>query len=245
MDSARGRADDRRVAPPEDAAQTADARTAVLRLDAGTSWSVVDGTVIGRRPPVDVVLDAPEVSRRHARIEWRDGAWWVVDLESTNGTFVGGERVSAHRLAAYDVVEIGGRRLEFLDGGPRRTDGTLSGGRSPGEAGDDNLALQASAWSAPGPEAAGAGWRPQDDAPLAAARSTQEPRRPTPADAQPTAPRRSTGDAGHMDGDVGRRSVATTAVVVIALVALALILATVTLLGVDLLPIGVGGRLPG
>ena len=33
--------------------------------------------------------DDPEASRRHARLFFRDGAWWIEDLGSANGTFVG------------------------------------------------------------------------------------------------------------------------------------------------------------
>ena len=34
------------------------------------------------------LLDDPEISRRHARLIWREGNWWLEDLGSTNGTFV-------------------------------------------------------------------------------------------------------------------------------------------------------------
>ena len=52
-----------------------------------------ESTLVGRDPRCAVVVDDPEVSRRHARILQRGGAWLIEDLESTNGTFVNGERV--------------------------------------------------------------------------------------------------------------------------------------------------------
>ena len=43
----------------------------------------------GRHSDCAVSLpDDPEISRRHARLVWREGSWWLEDLGSTNGTFV-------------------------------------------------------------------------------------------------------------------------------------------------------------
>lgn len=57
-------------------------------------------TVIGREEG-DVVINDPEISRRHARVEVHpDGSVWLADLGSTNGTFLGsspiGEPVKLH-----------------------------------------------------------------------------------------------------------------------------------------------------
>lgn len=46
------------------------------------------------------------MSRRHARLVWREDSWWLEDLESTNGTFVG-EFAAAQRLAAPVRLEPG------------------------------------------------------------------------------------------------------------------------------------------
>lgn len=51
-------------------------------------------TIIGREEG-DVVINDPEISRRHARVEIHpDGTAWLTDLESTNGTFMGSSPIS-------------------------------------------------------------------------------------------------------------------------------------------------------
>ena len=52
---------------------------------------------IGRGAENEVILDHPSVSRHHARIERKAHRWYVVDLESTNGTSIRGNRVLARR----------------------------------------------------------------------------------------------------------------------------------------------------
>jgi FHA domain/DUF1707 SHOCT-like domain len=49
--------------------------------------------VIGRSRRCACVLGDPTVSRKHARIRRRDGAWWLSDLGSMNGTYVNGARI--------------------------------------------------------------------------------------------------------------------------------------------------------
>lgn len=51
------------------------------------------GLHIGRTPPADLVIVDPRVSRSHCLVEWRDGELRVSDLQSTNGTFIDGERI--------------------------------------------------------------------------------------------------------------------------------------------------------
>jgi two-component system, cell cycle response regulator len=75
-----------------------------------------DVTVIGRTAGCDIVIPEARVSRRHAIIKrvtpGRDG-FEVVDLGSTNGTFVDGERVGQRALQRGSKVAIGGRILKF------------------------------------------------------------------------------------------------------------------------------------
>jgi serine phosphatase RsbU (regulator of sigma subunit) len=52
------------------------------------------GLTIGRQAPSDLAIPAPEISRRHCRIDLDDEWATVTNLNSTNGTFVGGQRVT-------------------------------------------------------------------------------------------------------------------------------------------------------
>lgn len=66
----------------------------------------------GRGGDLDVVLRDPEVSRRHARFESRNGVVYVDDLKSSNGTFLNGRRVTeAIEVREGDEVDIGTTRL--------------------------------------------------------------------------------------------------------------------------------------
>jgi transcriptional regulator of acetoin/glycerol metabolism len=81
----------------------------------------------------DNTLSIPEaaVSRYHARFERRqDGRTWVVDAQSTNGTFVNGRRVRELALSLHDVIRIGDTLFRFVDHGiygygAYRIDGTI------------------------------------------------------------------------------------------------------------------------
>jgi pSer/pThr/pTyr-binding forkhead associated (FHA) protein len=63
----------------------------------------------------DPALDRDEfASGHHARIESQRDAVWLLDLGSTNGTFVNGERVEGRRqLHRGDLVQIGDTELRF------------------------------------------------------------------------------------------------------------------------------------
>jgi hypothetical protein len=73
------------------------------------------GTLIGRSPECALVLDDDYASGRHARIyQEDDGRWMVEDLRSTNGTFLGANRLTApSEVAAGSVMRIGQTVLEL------------------------------------------------------------------------------------------------------------------------------------
>jgi pSer/pThr/pTyr-binding forkhead associated (FHA) protein len=62
---------------------------------------------VGRDLENEVVLDDPAASRRHAEIEFKDGAYVLTDLGSINGTLVNAERVTTRRLADGDRIVVG------------------------------------------------------------------------------------------------------------------------------------------
>lgn len=65
-------------------------------------------TTVGRRDENTLMIDDAFVSGAHAEMMFDQGTWWLVDLGSTNGTFVGGRPVRARiRLANGDVVQFG------------------------------------------------------------------------------------------------------------------------------------------
>ena len=70
--------------------------------------------LIGRSPESTLILDDDYASARHARIFPQDGEWFVEDLDSTNGTFAGQQRVSGpQRLAVGATLKIGTTVLEL------------------------------------------------------------------------------------------------------------------------------------
>ncbi len=73
--------------------------------------------IVGRTGDNQIVVAGSGASRRHTRIQFHDGAYWAIDLGSTNGTLINGERIRVrHRLRHGDVIEYGDYRLEYSDG---------------------------------------------------------------------------------------------------------------------------------
>jgi pSer/pThr/pTyr-binding forkhead associated (FHA) protein len=62
---------------------------------------------IGRTPGADLILDAALVSRIHCRLEAGDAAMVVIDLESTNGTYVNDARIERSTVANGDRLRVG------------------------------------------------------------------------------------------------------------------------------------------
>jgi pSer/pThr/pTyr-binding forkhead associated (FHA) protein len=75
-----------------------------------------DVTTAGRHPESDIFLDDITVSRRHAEIRRKDGAFFVHDMGSLNGTYVNRERVDNTQLANGDELQIGKFKLAFFTG---------------------------------------------------------------------------------------------------------------------------------
>ena len=95
-------------------AETNTARLAVR--SAGRTWEVAldrETQTIGRLPDNDIVINRQSVSRHHARVERRGDGFMIQDLNSGNGTWVGGARIDRHLLADGDAIRIGNAQLVY------------------------------------------------------------------------------------------------------------------------------------
>ncbi|MBL7685559.1 MAG: FHA domain-containing protein, partial [Deltaproteobacteria bacterium] len=68
---------------------------------------------LGRSPSNDVVLKEAKVSRQHATINYIRGGYVIVDLKSSNGVYVNGEKVEEHELQDGDEIAIGSYKMKF------------------------------------------------------------------------------------------------------------------------------------
>lgn len=75
--------------------------------------------VIGRGEDVELVLANVSVSREHAAVLVGTQNIVIEDLESANGTFVNGDRVTQHVLTPGDEIQIGKFTLAFIGDGPK------------------------------------------------------------------------------------------------------------------------------
>lgn len=64
-------------------------------------------TIIGRRQDCTLRIQTGDVSRKHCKITVGQSSALIEDLESANGTYVNGERITDQRLKAGDKIKIG------------------------------------------------------------------------------------------------------------------------------------------
>ncbi len=76
----------------------------------GQQFAFTQATIaLGRRDDNDVVIDDPQVSRRHASLTWEEGTFVLRDLGSANGTFLNATRITEpHALREGDAIGLGG-----------------------------------------------------------------------------------------------------------------------------------------
>ncbi len=63
---------------------------------------------LGRSNLCDITLPDARASRQHARLEWRRDGLYLVDTNSTNGTYVNGHRIQQVRLRGGEQIQISG-----------------------------------------------------------------------------------------------------------------------------------------
>jgi hypothetical protein len=94
--------------------EPADDRRQALLVGGGRR-NVLSGSrvVIGRSREADIVVQDPNISRRHAELRRDEQGWQIVDLGSTNGIKVNGRRVDQQPLSPGDEITIGVTDLTF------------------------------------------------------------------------------------------------------------------------------------
>jgi diguanylate cyclase (GGDEF)-like protein len=112
-------ADETRSRPPGDAPAGGEACLVFVEgaPALGLRVPLGDEVVLGRDPACAVPLSADDVSRRHARITADGDGHLLVDLDSTNGTWVNGLAVRVHRLRAGDRVRLGAFVARYVAAG--------------------------------------------------------------------------------------------------------------------------------
>ena len=82
--------------------------------------------VLGRSNDCDVILFTEEISRHHAKIFIKDGAYIIADLKSLNGTYVNRQRIVEHKLKHLDEIWLGSKcRIVFRDDIPKKDSKTF------------------------------------------------------------------------------------------------------------------------
>jgi pSer/pThr/pTyr-binding forkhead associated (FHA) protein len=91
------------------------ARLVFIHGPAKFSWMDVppDGAILGRDPSCHILIEDPQVSRQHARLEFSQGSWMITDLNSSNGLFVNSARAQRQSLRSGDRIRIGGTHLRI------------------------------------------------------------------------------------------------------------------------------------
>jgi len=79
----------------------------VFNLSMDTSIS------LGRAPTNEIVVSEAAVSGQHCRVRPDSGGFVLLDLKSTNGTYVNDRRVTRHTLKSGDIVKVGTLALQF------------------------------------------------------------------------------------------------------------------------------------
>ena len=116
-------------APPEVPQLPADQTVAVAVIEGparGQVFRLSKARVVLGRSGADIVLYDPEVSRKHCAIEVHGSTATLIDLQTTNGTFVAGKSIQKCQLQHLSKFRIGATSLLFTV-----TDNRLSDSASP------------------------------------------------------------------------------------------------------------------
>jgi pSer/pThr/pTyr-binding forkhead associated (FHA) protein len=84
--------------------------------DQGVHRKIKDKLLIGRKG-ADLVVEDKAVSRKHCEIKQKGADWWLIDLDSTNGTVLNGKNVDEVLLSHLDEIKLGNTRILFSKSG--------------------------------------------------------------------------------------------------------------------------------
>jgi hypothetical protein len=89
----------------------------------GSTFEVGEASaIVGRLPDNPIYVPDSRLSRKHARIEFREDGYWLTDLGSANGTTLNGRSVTtAAPLRAGDVIDLGASQLTVMHEPESRT----------------------------------------------------------------------------------------------------------------------------
>jgi hypothetical protein len=103
-----------RVAAPLEESARMRPQTGVLVVDGTRIVVPGEGAIVGRSRTCEIVLEDPNVSRRHAELRPRGGSWVLTDLGSTNGSRVNGRAVTGPTVVKPgDEIELGTALMRF------------------------------------------------------------------------------------------------------------------------------------
>lgn len=156
----------RQTAPPQPAAgqgmEAADTRPVLATLEA-LNEGVTKGSRISLRTPLahvgrgahnDVRLGDESVSETHAKLQRREDGWYLVDMDSTNGSYIGGTRVlGERRIDGSPDLRFGGVKMRFVPAGAPPAEADAKGTRA--IAAVDRKSMAARPAPAPAPAADG------------------------------------------------------------------------------------------
>ena len=89
-------------------------KTAYLILNAQAFPILKELTTIGRKLDNDLVIQDVLVSRHHAEIIQRDGAYFIRDKNSTGGTYLNNKRITEAQLFSNDLILLANTPLMFI-----------------------------------------------------------------------------------------------------------------------------------
>jgi hypothetical protein len=104
---------DRAAPPPADPTTGRARRRGYIVFDGKRTLLAGERMTIGRSRDCEIVIDDPNVSRRHAELRKTIEGWMIVDLGSTNGVKVNGQRVHEDVLSPGDEITLGLVRLDY------------------------------------------------------------------------------------------------------------------------------------